>query len=85
MYSVCSGLTDVQCVYWSDTTIFIGSIYSIFYIRYNYMFQRLIMAIFRLYMKYLLSSHTKYVWAVYMGYIIYFVLQCNYTAHTDTI
>ena len=31
------------------------------------MFQRLIMAIFRLYMKCLLSSYTKYKWAVYMG------------------
>jgi hypothetical protein len=32
------------------------------------MFRRLIMAIFRLYMKYLLSSYTKHAWAVYMGY-----------------
>ena len=32
------------------------------------MFRRLIMAIFRLYMKYLLSSYTKHTWAVYMGY-----------------
>ena len=31
------------------------------------MFWRLIMAIFRLYMKYLLSSYTKHTWAVYMG------------------
>ena len=31
------------------------------------MFRRLITAIFRLYMKYLLSSHTKHTWAVYMG------------------
>ena len=31
------------------------------------MFRRLIMAIFRLYMKYLLSSFTIYTWAVYMG------------------
>jgi len=31
------------------------------------MFRRLIMAIFRLYMKYLLSSYTKQTWAVYMG------------------
>ena len=32
------------------------------------MFRRLIMTIFRLYMKYLylLSSYTKYTWAVYM-------------------
>jgi len=32
------------------------------------MFRRLIMAIFRLYMKYLLSSYTKYIWATYMGW-----------------
>jgi len=31
------------------------------------MFRCLIMAIFRLYMKYLLRSYTKYTWAVYMG------------------
>jgi len=31
------------------------------------MFWRLIMAIFRLYMKYFLSSFTRPTWAVYMG------------------
>ena len=31
------------------------------------MFRPLIMAIFRLYMKYLLNSYTKHTWAVYMG------------------
>jgi len=31
------------------------------------MFQCLTMVIFRLYMKYLLSSSTKRIWAVYMG------------------
>ena len=31
------------------------------------MFRRLIIAIFRLYMKYLLSSYTKHTWVVYMG------------------
>jgi len=31
------------------------------------MFRRLIMAIFILYMKYLLSSYTKHTWVVYMG------------------
>jgi len=36
--------------------------------RYNYMFRRLIMASFRLYTKYLLSSYTKHTWAVYVGY-----------------
>jgi len=60
-------ITNVQCVYWSNTTIFIGRIYSILYIRYSYMFRRLILAIFRLYMKYLLSSYTKHTRAVCMG------------------
>ena len=31
------------------------------------MFRPLIMTIFRLYMKYLLSSYTKHIWALYMG------------------
>jgi len=31
------------------------------------MIRRSIMAIFRLYMKYLLSSYTKHAWAAYMG------------------
>jgi len=31
------------------------------------MFRRLIMSIFRLYMKYLLSSYTKHNWVAYMG------------------
>jgi len=60
-------ITIAECVYSSNTTIFIGRIYSISYIGYNYMFRRLIMAIFRLYMKYLLSSYTKHTWTVYMG------------------
>jgi len=33
------------------------------------MFRRLTMAIFRLYMKYLLSSYTKRIWAVYVGQV----------------
>jgi len=41
--------------------------YIIYYIRYNYMFRRLTMAIFRLYMKYLLNSYTGLLWAVYIG------------------
>jgi hypothetical protein len=49
-------ITNVQCVYWSDTAIFFGRIYSIFYIRYNHKFRLLIMVIFRLYMKYLLGK-----------------------------
>ena len=31
------------------------------------MFRRLVITIFRLHMKYLLSSYTKHTWAVYMG------------------
>jgi len=34
----------------SNTTILIGSILSIYYIRHNYMFRPLMLAIFRLYM-----------------------------------
>jgi len=34
----------------SNTTTFIGSILNINYIRHNYMFRSLILAIFRLYM-----------------------------------
>ena len=34
----------------SNTTIFIGSILSIYYIRHNYMFRPLMLAIFSLYM-----------------------------------
>jgi len=60
-------ITNLECVYSSNTTISIGRIESFFYIRYNYMFRRLIMAIFTLYMKYLLSSYTKHTWVVYMG------------------
>ena len=44
-------------MYLSNKTLFDGiGIYSIYYTRLNYMFRRLIMAIFRLYMKYLVSS-----------------------------
>jgi hypothetical protein len=59
-------ITNVECVYSSKTTIFIGRIYSIFYIRHNYMFRPLIMAILRLYTEYLLSSiqniHGLFTW-----------------------
>ena len=52
-------LTRVECMYLSNTTLFDDTgIYSIYYIRYNYMFWRLTMAIFRLYMKCLVSSYT---------------------------
>jgi len=43
-------LTKLECMYWSNTTLFDGScMYSIYYTRYNYMFRRLTMAIFRLF------------------------------------
>ena len=55
-------------MYLSNTTSFDGrDISSIYYIRYNYMFRRLTMAIFRLYMKYLVSSYTRLIWAVFSG------------------
>jgi len=38
-----------------------------YYIRYNYMFRRFTMTIVRLYMKYLVSSYTRLIWAVYSG------------------
>ena len=44
-------------MYWSDITVFDGT--GIYYIRYNYMFRRLTMTIFRLYMKYVVSSYTR--------------------------
>jgi hypothetical protein len=44
-------------MYLSNTTLFDGSgISSIYYVRYNYMFRCLTMAIFRLYMKCSVSS-----------------------------
>ena len=52
----------------STTAFFNGrGVYSIYYIRYNYMFRRLTMAFIRLYMKYLVSSYTRLIWAVYCG------------------
>jgi len=58
-------------MYLSNTTSFdSGGIYSIYYIRYNYMFRLLTMAIFRFYMKYLVSSYTGLLWAVYSGITI---------------
>jgi hypothetical protein len=47
----------MECIYLS---LFYGrDISSIYYIRCNYMFRRMTMAIFRLYMKYLTSSYTR--------------------------
>ena len=53
-------LNIVQCMYLSNTTLFDGrDIPSVYYIRYNYMFRSLTMAIFRFHMKYLVSSYTR--------------------------
>jgi len=47
-------------MYLSNTISFDGrDISSIYYIRYNYMVRRLTLAIFRLYMKYSVSSYTR--------------------------
>ena len=46
-----------MCVYRQNTTIFIRSILATYYIKHNYMFRPLMLAIFRLYM-YLSSSYT---------------------------
>jgi len=55
-------------MYLSNTTLFDGrDISSIYYIRYNYMFRHLTMAIFRLYMKYFVRTFTGLIWAVYSG------------------
>ena len=49
-----------ECMFLFNTTVFDGSgIYSIYYIRYSYMFRRLKKAIFRLDMKYLVSSYMR--------------------------
>jgi len=53
-------LIRVECVYLSNTASFDGrGVSSIYYIRYNYIFLHLTMAIFRLYMIYLVSSYTR--------------------------
>jgi len=50
-------LIRVECMYLSNTTLFDDRcMYRIFYIRYNYMFRRLTVAILRLYMKYVLNK-----------------------------
>jgi len=59
-------------MHWSNTTLFDGrGIYSTYYMRYKYMFRHLTLAIFRLYMKYLLSSYTGLLWTVYSGTVQY--------------
>ena len=49
-----------MCIYRQNTTIFISSTLAIYYVRHNYMFRPLVLAIFRLYMD-LSSSYTTYV------------------------
>jgi len=52
----------------SNTTLFVGrDVYRIYYIENNYMFRHLTMAIFRLRKKNLVSSYTRFMWAVYSG------------------
>ena len=63
-------------IWWRDVYIYIY-----YYIEYNHMFRRLIMAIFRLYMNHLISSYTNkhthththiyiYIYIyIYMGYL----------------
>jgi hypothetical protein len=66
----CNVLIRVECMCLSNTTLFDGRdiyIYNIYYVSYNYMFRRLKMAIFRLYIKYLVSSYTGLLWSVYCG------------------
>ena len=55
-------------MYLSNTTLFDGrDMCRLYYIKYNYMFRHLIMAIFRLRMKNLVNSYTRLMWAVYSG------------------
>jgi len=55
----------------SNTTLFDGTgMYRIHYIKYNYMFRRFTMAIFKLYMKCLESSYTRLI----MGFFFHPVL-----------
>jgi len=59
-YSGAEGLTRLECMHLSNTTLFDGRfMYRIYNIKYNYMFRRLTMAIFRLYIKYLVGSYTR--------------------------
>ena len=56
-------------MYLRNTTLLDGrGLYSIYYIRYNYMFRHLTMAIFRLNMKYLVSSYTGLIMACIQWY-----------------
>jgi len=49
-----------MCICHQNTTVFIRSILAIYYVRHNYMFRPLMLAIFRLYVD-LSSSYTTYV------------------------
>jgi len=54
--------TRMELKYLSNTILFVGRGMSIVYcIRYDYMFRRLTTAIFRLYMKYFVSSYTRFI------------------------
>jgi len=57
-------------MYLSNTTLFHGrGIYSIYCLRYSYIFRRLTMTIFRLYTKYLVSSYTRLIMGCIQWYI----------------
>jgi len=63
-------LTRVECMYLSNINLFDGgNMYRIYYIRYNFIFRRLTMAIVRLYMTYLVSSYTR----LFMGCIPWYI------------
>jgi len=67
-------LTILQCMYLSNKTLFDSrSVYSIYYIRNNYMFRHLTVAIFRLYTKYLVNSYTGLI----MGCIQWYSTGCE--------
>jgi hypothetical protein len=50
-----------MCIHRQNTTIFVSSKLVVYYIRHNYMFRPLMLAIFTLYMD-LSSGYTTYVW-----------------------
>jgi len=60
LMNTCLVLIRVECMYLSKTTLSDDTgMSNIYYIRYNYVFRRLTMAIFRLYMKYSVSNYTR--------------------------
>ena len=61
--------TRLERMYLPNTALFdCRHMCRIYYIKYNYMFRHLMMAIFRLRVKNLVSSCTRLLWAVYSSY-----------------